>query len=64
MTILPIQFKEIVSLYNKITKGNTSELSEKSNALQDIVSISEEARKKEMIERIRNEAIKRNGEKK
>lgn len=64
MTILPIQFKEIVSLYNKITKGNTSKLSEKSNALQDIVSISKEARKKEMIERIRNEAIKRNGEKK
>ncbi len=60
MSIFPFQFSEVVSLYNRVSKLNPSSLIEKEQAEpQDVVNISSDARKKQIIEQARGEVIKR-----
>lgn len=59
MSIFPFQFSEVASLYNRISKLNSSTIIEKEKEEpQDIVNISSEARKKQVVEQARTEVMK------
>jgi hypothetical protein len=60
MGIFPFQFSEVVTLYNRVSKLNPSAMIEREQAeTRDIVNISTDARKKQIIEQARNEVIKK-----
>lgn len=60
MSIFPYQIGEIVNLYNRISKINPSTIIEKENEEpQDVVNISSEAKKKQILEKARNEVMDR-----
>jgi len=58
MTVLPSQINEVLSLYNRVSKVKASSFLEKNQAgPQDIVSISLEGKKRQLIDRTRTEAL-------
>ncbi len=60
MSIFPYQIGGIVNLYNRISKINPATIVEKENEEpQDVVNISSEARKKQILEKARNEVMER-----
>ncbi len=60
MTIFPFQFNEVMQVYNRISKLKPSVLLEKGNEEpRDIVSISDDAKKRQMLEQARSEVLER-----
>jgi hypothetical protein len=60
MSIFPFQFSEAASLFNRVSKLNPSAVIEKEQAgPQDVVNISSEAKKRQIIEQARSEVIER-----
>ncbi|MBA4373187.1 MAG: hypothetical protein C0402_10045 [Thermodesulfovibrio sp.] len=60
MTVLPFQFNEVVRLYNRVSKLNPTTLLEKEHGEpQDIVSISAEGKKKQILAQTKNEVLER-----
>ena len=60
MTIFPFMTIEVMNLYNRISKLKPSMILEKDQAeQQDSVSISAEAKKKQVLEQARTEVLER-----
>jgi len=60
MSIFPFQINEVVRLYDRVSKLNPSTILEKEQEEpQDIVNISAEARKKQILEKARSQVIER-----
>ncbi len=61
MAIAPFQTTEVVQLYNRIFKLNPSMILDKEEQTepQDMVKISAEAKKKQIIEQARTEVLER-----
>ncbi len=60
MTIFPFQVSEANQIYTRLAKLKTSTILEKeSNEPQDIVNISAEAKKRQVLEQARKEALER-----
>ncbi len=60
MTIFPFQFNEVMQVYNRISKLKPSVLLEKGNEEpRDIVNISDDAKKRQMLEQARSEVLER-----
>lgn len=60
MTISPFQFNEIVHLYNRVSKLKPSAILERDYPEpQDIVNISAEAKKKQIIEQAKDEILEK-----
>jgi len=61
MAIAPFQTTEVVQLYNRIFKLNPSMILDKEEKTepQDMVKISAEAKKKQIIEQARTEVLER-----
>lgn len=58
MTIFPIQFNEVMQVYNRISKLKPATLLEKGEEEpRDIVNISEDAKKRQMLEQVRGEVL-------
>ncbi len=59
MSILPFQTGEVASIYNRISKLNSLSILEKEKEEpQDVVDISSEARKRQVIEQAKTEILK------
>ena len=60
MSIFPFQMNEVVRLYNRVSNLNPSIILEKERGEpQDVVNISAEAKKKQVIEKARSEVLER-----
>ena len=60
MSIFPFQINEVVRLYDRVSKLNPSTILEKEQEEpQDIVNISAEERKKQILEKARSQVIER-----
>ena len=60
MSIFPFQINEVVRLYDRVSKLNPStNLEKEQEEPQDIVNISAEARKKQILEKARSQVIER-----
>lgn len=60
MSILPFQISEVASLYNRVSKLNLSTILEKERGEpQEVVNISSEAKKKQILEKARSEVLER-----
>jgi hypothetical protein len=60
MTIFPFQFNEVMHLYNRVSKLNPSTIIERDQPEpQDIINISAEAKKRQVMEQTRNEILEK-----
>jgi hypothetical protein len=60
MTIFPFQINEVMHLYNKVSKIKPSIILEKEpEEPSDLVQISAEAKKKQVLDLARNEVLKK-----
>jgi hypothetical protein len=60
MSVFPFQMNEVVRLYNRVSKLNPSTILEKERGEpQDVVNISTEAKKKQILEKARSEVLER-----
>lgn len=60
MTIFPFQFNELMHLYNRVSKLKPSAILERDNPEpQDIINISAEAKKKQIMEQTRSEILEK-----
>jgi len=61
MTIAPFQIHEVIQLYNRISKLKPSMILDKEEQVepQDVVKISAEAKKKQILEQTRSEVLER-----
>lgn len=61
MTIAPFQTNEVIQLYNRISKLKPSMILDKEEQPepQDVVKISAEAKKKQILEQARSEVLER-----
>jgi hypothetical protein len=60
MTILPFQINEVMHLYNRVSKLSPSTiLDREKDEPQDIVNISPEAKKKQIIQQAKSEVLER-----
>jgi|GEM_PF-2295662 hypothetical protein len=59
MTISAFQFYSITQLYNRISKLKASGSSEKETERKDIVSISSEAKKRQLLEQTKKEVLEK-----
>jgi hypothetical protein len=60
MSVFPFQINEVVRLYNRVSKLNPSAILEKERGEpQDVVNISVEAKKKQILEKARSEVLER-----
>lgn len=60
MTVLPFQVNEVMSLYGRVSKLKPSNILEKEKEEPlDIVNISAEARKKQVLSQAKNEVLER-----
>jgi len=58
--MLPLQLNEVVRLYNRMTKLKpTTLLEDEHGELGDILSISSEGRKKQILEQTKHEVLQR-----
>ncbi len=58
--IFPAPINEIMQLYNRVKKFKSSNiLAQEMRGPQDVVSISEEAKKKQVIKMVKNEVLER-----
>jgi hypothetical protein len=60
MTLFPFQINEVMHLYNRVSKLKPSAILEKEQGEpQDIVLISPEAKKKQILEQAKSEVLER-----
>lgn len=60
MNILPFQINEVVQLYNRVAKLKPSTILEREQSEpQDVVSISAEGRKKQIVAQAKSEVLDR-----
>lgn len=60
MTVLPFQFNEVVRLYNRVSKLSPTILLEKEHGeTRDIVGISTEGKKKQILAQTKDEVLER-----
>lgn len=59
MTIAPFQTNEVMQLYNRISKLKPSMILDKEAEPEDVVKISAEAKKKQILEQTRSEVLER-----
>lgn len=60
MTVLPFQINEVMHLYNRVSKLKPSAILEREQPqAQDIVNISPEAKKRQILEQARTEVLER-----
>jgi len=60
MTIFPFQFNEVMHLYNRVSKLRPAALLEREQGEpQDIVNVSAEAKKRQILEQARSEVLER-----
>ncbi len=60
MTVLPFQINEVMHLYNRVSKLKPSTILEREqHQAQDIVNISPEAKKRQILEQARTEVLER-----
>ena len=60
MTVMPFQMDEVGKLYNRVAKIKPATLLEKEqNEPQDVVTISAEGRKKQILEQTKSEVLER-----
>jgi hypothetical protein len=58
MTVFPFQINEVAHLYNRLSKLKPSTILEKEQSEpQDVVSISTEAKKRQILDQTRNEVL-------
>jgi len=61
MSVVPFQTNEVLQLYNRIAKLKSSMILEKEDQVepQDVVNISAEAKKKQILEQAHSEVLER-----
>ncbi len=60
MTVLPFQLDEVGKLYSRVSKIKPSTLLEREqNEPQDVVTISAEAKKKQILDQTKSEVLER-----
>jgi len=60
MTVFPFQINEVAHLYNKLSKLKPSTILDKEQSEpQDVVSISTEAKKRQIMNQTKNEVLTR-----
>ena len=61
MTVFPYQINEVVQVYNRVSKLKASTLLEKEQGseTQDIVNLSAEGKKKQVLSQTKNEVLAR-----